>query len=934
MSFLEATDQPGQVVRNVLRGEFGSAARQGVDFLGNVVDAVLPGDWIPKFTRDEDYVTTADLIGMDEDAHWAKRLGVNLAGDTITNPLTFLTGGTGAAAQVGKGLAKAGARGASRAAIKKGGVDAAEASLEAQRAALPQYLERTLSGAARKDPSASMARHLPGATKALEDGGVEGVQRYLRGLDDFDQGGVRFFGKQILSPEARITKAIGPALQFPGQILGPAMQKLRIATGNPSLDAAAESTLQQARAAGDLSSQVHESFVRGLIKDKGLTPGSQETELVSAVFDGVLKQGDEWVPLQGQNIGQRIFELEQLHPGANWQQVKQTVQSVDDWNREMWKEWAEEGVVTEGMGGNTEYLARIFSGKIKEGDIDRSLSGVLQSAKGRSLKTPEELATFLNENPDVTMELDSAVRMLGRAQQQGKAISRAQTIRSFMDDKIVMNAKSTKQQVDNYIRALRGAGEEDFATVFETATKGMPPREGIMKLLATGNRFFKRAAVFGVGIPRVAGIMKNRLGGLWQAFSTKGVSATKNAEQMVPDVLDAFFGKGGGEIATGLKAVDQAIGSAKGSVKEAKAFLANSNAKYAKEMAEAIDHGVFDNYVTTEQLGNDIKTWHDAWRRQGGSKEKWVNFLDWPANVFQKVESRMRVGTFIDLRKRGFSPEQAAKMTRDSYLDYSIMSPANRTLRDIIPFAAFTMKTIPQQAGLIARQPGVAVAASQVYGQESPEGQVPYPYLEEQARIPLGKTGPTGDPLFLAGLGLPLETLNILPGASTAGQDIRRGIVASSQPLAKMAYSAVTGKDPFFGSDAFQYSKAPQFLQALGAPEYGDVGQAYRIAEQTGLIQPLAALSQTIDKISDPRLDPASRAVSAISGARVVAVDQDKARLQQIDRALEASDEVGYISMPYLKGENDALSDLLKERRLLRRELKRKRSRAEATIGE
>ena len=64
-SVLRWLDRPGQVVRNVLGGEFESAGRQALDFLGEAVDAPLPGDWIPAATDADDFMEFSDLIGAE-----------------------------------------------------------------------------------------------------------------------------------------------------------------------------------------------------------------------------------------------------------------------------------------------------------------------------------------------------------------------------------------------------------------------------------------------------------------------------------------------------------------------------------------------------------------------------------------------------------------------------------------------------------------------------------------------------------------------------------------------------------------------------------------------------------------------------------------------------------------------------------------------------
>jgi hypothetical protein len=56
-------------VKNTLRGNLGGAGRQLVDLLGDIVDAPLPGDWIPHIAKPEDDVEVSDMLGIDRKEH-------------------------------------------------------------------------------------------------------------------------------------------------------------------------------------------------------------------------------------------------------------------------------------------------------------------------------------------------------------------------------------------------------------------------------------------------------------------------------------------------------------------------------------------------------------------------------------------------------------------------------------------------------------------------------------------------------------------------------------------------------------------------------------------------------------------------------------------------------------------------------------------------
>ena len=92
---------PGFAIRNILMGNLEGAGRKVVYFGGNIIDSVLPGDWIDPISRKEDKPEFSDVIGgMDEGP---EKFITNLVGNTLTDPLSLIPG-----AWVAKGLGKAG----------------------------------------------------------------------------------------------------------------------------------------------------------------------------------------------------------------------------------------------------------------------------------------------------------------------------------------------------------------------------------------------------------------------------------------------------------------------------------------------------------------------------------------------------------------------------------------------------------------------------------------------------------------------------------------------------------------------------------------------------------------------------------------------------------------------------------------------------------
>lgn len=89
-SFLEAIGRPGKMVNNALIGNWEGVGRQGVDLLGDVADAILPGDEIKHISRRMDKPEFSDVVGgMDPGLG---KFAVDVLGGVATDPTTLIPG--------------------------------------------------------------------------------------------------------------------------------------------------------------------------------------------------------------------------------------------------------------------------------------------------------------------------------------------------------------------------------------------------------------------------------------------------------------------------------------------------------------------------------------------------------------------------------------------------------------------------------------------------------------------------------------------------------------------------------------------------------------------------------------------------------------------------------------------------------------------------
>jgi hypothetical protein len=564
-----------------------------------------------------------------------------------------------------------------------------------------------------------------------------------------------------------------------------------------------------------------------------------------------------------------------------------------------------------------EYVQRSYTGFMPQ--MEQARFGLPNATKERTLPTGKAFADFLNENPHLSVEDDLLKALSSRGHQQGAMLKRVKIGNQLIEDKAAIarqkqldargeaelspaedkalkasgQALADKEfgpAVEDIIKEIHDKGDRETAKYLYDAYHGLPPRGNMMKALDKLNVPFKKAAVMGVLIPRWAADVRNRLSAIPQVASTPGAEGAlkraANPVQIGRDLLGALddaakdtFGWRipGSELTNSLETIDKSFADSGG---VAAVALKNLRATQP-DLADAMERGVLDGFVNSEQLVNELG--RTGWKKTFGK------FVDAPAKIFKGVEDRMRLGTYLDLRKAGKDADEAARLTEEAFFDYRVTSPENRNLRTLLPFAQFMVKAIPQQGKFISRNPALGAGLDQLYGQNTNEPI--YPWVSEQSSVPLGRDN-QGNLQVATGLGMPWESLNAIPNLSDSprewGRDIERGIVASGQPGLKSLYSLVTGHDPYFRSDVGSYDKVPLLGDALGH----NAGSAYNMLAGTGLIQPFDSPLRMADRALDSRKSIGARAIENILGANVVSVDQERALQQMLQQALEKNPTV------------------------------------------
>jgi hypothetical protein len=198
--------------------------------------------------------------------------------------------------------------------------------------------------------------------------------------------------------------------------------------------------------------------------------------------------------------------------------------------------------------------------------------------------------------------------------------------------------------------------------------------------------------------------------------------------------------------------------------------------------------------------------------------------------------------------------------------------------------------------------------------------------MENTLHIPSGQDA-KGRNQYITGTGAPVEALNLFPGS---WDEARQNVVGQSNPLVKTLFGATSGVDPYFGTPFGSYDKAPGILQALGADEHGTVGKAYNIAKGAGIVQPFANVASLWDTFANEDISLPEKLMRTGTGIREVAVDEDLALRQQLERLLKERPDIDTTTSIYSRTHDPESLALLKELRDIKARQKEARLAAQA----
>lgn len=186
----------------------------------------------------------------------------------------------------------------------------------------------------------------------------------------------------------------------------------------------------------------------------------------------------------------------------------------------------------------------------------------------------------------------------------------------------------------------------------------------------------------------------------------------------------------------------------------------------------------------------------------GGKLNQWIEYLN-------------RAPMYVYLRKKGYSPEAAAKEIHKLHFDYSDLSGFEQTyMKRLAPFYAFARKSAGLIADELTQKPGGRLAQLIRTTNRAQDSDQPVPeYVQKTTAIPISGTPlealfgkpPEGNDRYLTGLGLaheqPLAYFGFDPERPVRSMAQNAGYEFASQmnPLLKAPLENMTGQSFFQG---------------------------------------------------------------------------------------------------------------------------------------
>jgi len=301
--------------------------------------------------------------------------------------------------------------------------------------------------------------------------------------------------------------------------------------------------------------------------------------------------------------------------------------------------------------------------------------------------------------------------------------------------------------------------------------------------------------------------------------------------------------------------------------------------------AAAAERG--ESYLSKNPFRIFSKPEESAWL-QGGNR------------LHNDIDVTGRMSQFVALRREGYSPQAARDIVASSQLDYSKLTEAERTLRQLIPFYSFSKKNLERFAGQL-QNPGPVTSLLRVAGSARQDEAVPN-YVSPGSAIPV-PGAEDGSQRYISGLSLPFDDEllgSITALASGRPTDAGRRLLGTMDPITKLLATMGTNTQIYSGRSLDEATPSP--ITSLGGllPNR----PANIISEVLGAT-PLGRIMSTTNSAVNGR--DQNQLMRLLTGIKTTDVDQQMANnvaaRDRIEEILKSTGMVGEAKNLYTKDE-------------------------------
>lgn len=300
------------------------------------------------------------------------------------------------------------------------------------------------------------------------------------------------------------------------------------------------------------------------------------------------------------------------------------------------------------------------------------------------------------------------------------------------------------------------------------------------------------------------------------------------------------------------------------------------------------------------------------------------------AVVNSKIENSLRTAAWLHYVGKGWDPSAASAKVRERFVDYTFNSDTERAVRDLFPFARYSIGITP--TAVKGAMSPVGRAVGRAVSTPAEQAILP-PGVRGQTSIPWpGGEDEEGNPRYATNLGLPFEPamgvlgLLGLPANAVAGAlsgdarqralDTVRTTLGQAHPLLKTPAEIVSGSSFYSGQPIGERDRAPEWApswlpgvreETLPSGRTIKKWPPFAAHALMGFL-PISRLSSEFDKFVKAAHGDTADYVNFLFGVKIRTVDTEREAQKVIERALEqavAAGDVGRVNKFFVKGRKE-----------------------------